>query len=216
MKIKDNIFLGIGHFLGYYLILLWGKTLSILKVNVDETLTEQSNYPAIYLLWHRDLLVPAYFFRKRGYNVLIGKHRDAEYISRIALKLGYRTLRGSATRGTTSAQRDIVRSLERKELVVITPDGPKGPPLVIKEGVLSAAFKTGAPLIPVILSYKKFHSFRSWDRFRLAFPFSKVCILLGKPIFMGKQKSNLRSIKPLIEKEIIDLEKTARRYLCSA
>ncbi|MBN2363268.1 lysophospholipid acyltransferase family protein [candidate division WOR-3 bacterium] len=218
MKIKDKLFLGPGVYIGYLFILLWGKTLSIVKRNIEETLSDKSNYPAVYLLWHRDLLVPAFFFRNKGYKVLIGKHRDAEYISRISLKLGYRTLRGSATRGSASAMRNIVKSLKKNEIVVITPDGPTGPPQEIKEGSLLAAVKIGAPVIPVVLSYKKFYSFKSWDKFRLAIPFSKVCILFGKPVLMKDcgSRDNVRRIKPILEKKIIGLEKVAEKALCSA
>ncbi len=216
MKLKDKLLLGPGSFFGYLSILFWGKTLSIVTKNVDETLGNKENFPAVYFLWHRDLLVPAFFFRNRGYRVLIGRHRDAEFISRISEKLGYRTLRGSSTRGATAAMRNIVKSLEEKQLVVITPDGPKGPPEKIKEGPLLAALKTGAPVIPVIVSYKRCYTFGSWDRFRLAFPFSGVCILLGGPVRLKglPSRNNILKIKKTIEKKILRLEKVAKRSFC--
>ncbi|MBN1620709.1 lysophospholipid acyltransferase family protein [candidate division WOR-3 bacterium] len=216
MKLKDRLLLGPGSFFGYISVLLWGKTLSIVTKNVNETLENENNYPAVYFLWHRDMLVPAYFFRNRGYRVLIGRHRDAEFISIISEKLGYRTLRGSSTRGATAAMRNIVKSLEKKQLVVITPDGPKGPSEKIKEGPLFAALKTGAPVIPIIVSYKRCYTFGSWDKFRLAFPFSKVCILLGGPVKLQglSSRDNILRIKKTIEKKILRLEKVAKRSLC--
>ena len=85
----------------------------------------------------------------RPATILISQHRDGEYITRIAERLGFAVERGSATRGGARAFRQLVHALKEGRNVVVTPDGPKGPPRRVKSGVVELSRLSGMPIVPV-------------------------------------------------------------------
>jgi lysophospholipid acyltransferase (LPLAT)-like uncharacterized protein len=60
----------------------------------------------------------------------------------------------------------------------ITPDGPKGPALVFKPGAISLSRLSRRPFLLLGINYHSCHRLRSWDRFALPLPFSRVDITL--------------------------------------
>src|SRR5690606_19400830 len=76
---------------------------------------------------------------------LRGAGRVLDYVIR---RLGYKTIRGSSSRGGMRALRRMVRTLRRGRAVVLAPDGPWGPAYRIKPGLISAAALGGAVIIP--------------------------------------------------------------------
>ncbi len=48
-------------------------------------------------------------------------------------------MRGSSSRGGRQAYRQLLQALEEKGRVFITPDGPRGPEYVVKEGSVKSA-----------------------------------------------------------------------------
>jgi lysophospholipid acyltransferase (LPLAT)-like uncharacterized protein len=53
---------------------------------------------------------------------------------------------------------------------------------VVKPGLLGIAQVSGMAIIPTITSSQRKWTFRSWDRFLVPKPFSKVIIRFGEPI----------------------------------
>ena len=211
MKLKNRILSETCIFLSYLFILIWGFTLRITKKNVK--FLEFQSEPAIFIVWHSEFLLPTYIFRNKGHHILISEHRDGEFIARIVKKLGYNFIRGSSTRGGLKALKHIIRLLEQGLNVVITPDGPKGPPRKIQKGTLQASAISGYPIIPVASFSKWKYRFKSWDRFSLALPFSKSIVLLGKPVFI-ERGYDLERKRELIERTMFRLEKLAERVIC--
>ena len=80
--------------------------------------------PTVYALWHGRLLVGAHAFRGSGVAVMISRHADGEVIARICERLGFRTVRGSSTRGGAAALHDAVEVLRAGGGAAFTPDGP--------------------------------------------------------------------------------------------
>jgi lysophospholipid acyltransferase (LPLAT)-like uncharacterized protein len=63
-------------------------------------------------------------------------------------------------------------------------DGPTGPPRVLKMGSVKIARETGLPIIPMMYGAKRRFVFKSWDRYFLPLPFSKVVLIHGDQIFV--------------------------------
>jgi lysophospholipid acyltransferase (LPLAT)-like uncharacterized protein len=89
---------------------------------------------------------------------------------------------GSSTRGGLKAYRLLRRLLEQRQLVCITPDGPKGPAEQVKSGVIHLAQQSGCAIVPVSVFCSRVHRLRSWDRSVLPLPFSRVVLQLGEPL----------------------------------
>jgi lysophospholipid acyltransferase (LPLAT)-like uncharacterized protein len=136
----------------------------------------------VFAFWHARLLPLVFTHRDRGVVVLISRHRDGELIARIIKKLGFRTARGSSTRGGEEGARDLLRHGEEGALLGIAPDGPRGPAETVKPGLAWLASRTGLPVLPVASAARSAWVFRSWDRFRVPKPFARVVVSYGEPV----------------------------------
>jgi lysophospholipid acyltransferase (LPLAT)-like uncharacterized protein len=154
---------------------------------VDECdfLTGRHPEPYVFALWHNRLLsspvIFKRFFRKRkGVTALISQSRDGKMISDIILRLGMGVVNGSSSRGGAAAMLELTNWIRGGTDIAITPDGPRGPVYKLSSGPLFLAQKTGAPLVPVYVEYSRCIRFKSWDRFMVPLPFSRVDIRFGK------------------------------------
>ena len=137
----------------------------------------------IFCCWHNRLFLgPHLLPRNRIINALQSSHSDG-MITSIAFKyLGMNVILGSSMKGGMQAFRKMVKCIQNGESIAITPDGPKGPKETLKEGLIKLAQITGAPIVPLVWTTKKFTLIDSWDHFVIPFPFSKGIYTFGKPI----------------------------------
>ena len=137
----------------------------------------------ILAIWHGRLLGPFMYLAGNEFYGLAGTHKDAELISRIGKKIGWRFVRGSSTERGREAYLDMLRKLKSPAtLVYITPDGPKGPAKQCKPGVIRAAQATGSVIVPVACHSTKFRGFTNWDTFVVAKAFARTEIIFGPPL----------------------------------
>jgi lysophospholipid acyltransferase (LPLAT)-like uncharacterized protein len=139
-------------FLGSLLIRALHATLRVRHVH-PENLTNSPQY--LIAFWHAHLLMMLHSRYSRPISVLISQSRDGEIIARVFDFYGVDSSRGSSTRGGIAALRDLIRVARSGSNIVFTPDGPKGPPRVAKEGMIVAAQATGLPIVPVAFAAKK-------------------------------------------------------------
>ena len=81
----------------------------------------------MFLLWHEALLPLLWHHRRQAIAIVVSEARDGQYLADFAASLGYRTVRGSSTRGAARALLGAVRELQAGHAVAFTPDGPAGP-----------------------------------------------------------------------------------------
>ena len=136
----------------------------------------------IFSIWHGHIIAHSYAFRNSGIKILISRSRDGEIIARATNKLGFDTIRGSSSRGGVKALLEIIDEVKSGSRVAITPDGPKGPGYIVKEGIAMAARKSEMPIVPAFVSAKSAIRLKSWDSFLIPLPFSRVDITIGKPL----------------------------------
>lgn len=132
--------------------------------------------PLIYAIWHGQLLPLLFAHRGQGIFALISEHRDGEIIARIVERLGFRTIRGSTSRGAARALVSIVGELRAGHRIAITPDGPRGPAREFAPGALIAAQRAGAPIVAVAMHASRAWQLKSWDRFTIPKPFARVVV----------------------------------------
>lgn len=143
---------------------------------------ERQSEPFIYVLWHGQLLPLMWTHRHRDISVMISEHSDGEIIARVARALGFRTIRGSTSRGAARALLAACRELESGFNLAITPDGPRGPAHSVAAGALVIAQRTGAAMVPTAVAVDRAWRLRSWDRFQIPKPFARVTVAYGDPI----------------------------------
>lgn len=139
-----------------------------------------SGRPVLFAFWHGTMLPLLWKHRREGVAVLISEHRDGEIIARVAESLGFRTVRGSTSRGGARALLGLVRVLEQGGEAAVTPDGPRGPAGYFAPGALVAAQRSGALIIPVSADARRAWRLRSWDRFLIPKPFARVVVAYGE------------------------------------
>jgi lysophospholipid acyltransferase (LPLAT)-like uncharacterized protein len=140
--------------------------------------------PVIYAFWHGTMLPLLWQHRREGVAILISEHGDGEIIARIAHSLGYRSVRGSSSRGGERALLGTARELENGHDVAFTPDGPRGPLESFAPGALIVSQRTGAPVVLITVDARRAWRLRSWDRFLIPKPFARVTIAYENPLHL--------------------------------
>lgn len=130
--------------------------------------------PAVYALWHAELLPLTLLYAPAGMATMISHHRDGEIAANLVEALGARVVRGSSTRGGSEALRAMARLGREGWPLAITPDGPRGPANQAKPGVVRLAARCGLPVVPVAARAVAAWRLRSWDRFIVPKPFTVV------------------------------------------
>jgi lysophospholipid acyltransferase (LPLAT)-like uncharacterized protein len=147
-----------------------------------EVIAEEGVVPAtppakgIFCFWHRCTLPCGWYFRKFRCSILISQSFDGELIARTLGLLGYGSVRGSSSRGGASGLLALQRVLESGLPVVFTADGPRGPIYQTKIGPVKLAQMTGEAIGSFYLLPERAWVMRSWDRFLIPKPFSRVAV----------------------------------------
>jgi len=67
-------------------------------------------------------------------------------------------------------------------VLIVVPDGPRGPAETVKPGVVALARMTGAPVVPLAFAASAEWRARSWDGFRIPKPFARCVVRFGEPL----------------------------------
>lgn len=148
--------------------------------------------PCIYLLWHNRFLIVPHAWRKltKGHRravILTSASKDGDMVARAMAAFGLGAVRGSTSRRGVAALVGLKRALQEGSDICLTPDGPKGPRYQLQPGVLALAQATGAPVIPVHIRFHSAWRLRTWDRFVIPKPFSRVDVTFAEPIDVAAQ-----------------------------
>ena len=134
--------------------------------------------PAVLILWHNRLFVAPEFFRRfmpeRKTAAIISASRDGAWLAGFFEQLGIKPIRGSRHGRGAQAFREMVKTSRAGYDVGITPDGSRGPMYDMKAGASTLALRTGAPILLVSYNFSKAWRAKSWDRFYIPVPFSRV------------------------------------------
>ncbi len=167
----------------------------------------------IYVFWHESILALLGVRRPTNMTVLISQHRDGEYISQIAKRFGVHVLRGSTTRGGYQALAEL-EGASRRNHILLTPDGPRGPRRQLQRGAVLLASRTGLPLVPVGFGFANAWRAGSWDRFALPKPWSVVTAVAGYPISVPRSApgGDLETWRVLAESALLQCTEEAERW----
>lgn len=195
---KQQIIIRSAAQLFYLAIHLIGKTLKF-EVEGAENLEsiESAGHIPIYTFWHDRIFQGTYFWRDRGIVIITSKSFDGEYIARFIQRFGYGAIRGSSSRGGSRALVEMIRKMRRGLPMGFSIDGPRGPRYRVKPGPLLLAKKTGNPMMPFILEPKNFWTIKSWDKMQIPRPFTRVSVIIGKPIYVGDNSNDEEKLSEL-------------------
>ena len=161
--------------------LLWltGKTWRfevIAEGGVTPVLFGQQAGPEIYCFWHQCVLPCTIYFRKSHAVILISRSFDGELITRILRLFGFDAVRGSSSRGGSEGLIGLKEVIDAGRTAIFTADGPLGPIYQTKMGPIKLAQTTGAPIGAFHLQPERAWVLRSWDRFLIPKPFTRIIV----------------------------------------
>lgn len=204
--------------LAAFLIRFLGSSLRVTVVNPEfEMELQRKKQSIIYAFWHGRMLLFAYAYQQSQIPIAISRSRDGELLSHILHRLGYRTIRGSSSRGGAAVFRALWEQVAAGSSVGLAPDGPRGPRYQVKKGIIALAQKTGAPILPMTNSTRGKIFLRSWDQFLLPFPLSQGVIIYGPPLYVpADADETIREQKrQALEQCLITLTERADRFFAS-
>ena len=169
----------------------------------------------IACFWHGRMVMMSSAWRSKPkrMNLLVSTHRDGRMISGATDRLGYKIIEAESRRGGLAAFREMARALQDKQVVAITPDGPRGPRMRVKAGALKIAQLSGAPIVPITGSVARRWTLKSWDSFMIPKPFTRGVLMAGEPVFIPKDLSDdaLEERRLSLEKTLLELSEAADR-----
>jgi lysophospholipid acyltransferase (LPLAT)-like uncharacterized protein len=148
----------------------------------------------LYVIWHETLLPLTWFHRTRGdITMLVSATIDGDYLMAFGRALGYRAVRGATGQDGVHAFKEVTGILREGHPVAIAPDGPIGPRRVLKPGVLVAAQRTGALILPLHATTDRAWRFDSWDRFLVPSCFARVDVRYAEPFAVEEGEAGLEA-----------------------
>jgi lysophospholipid acyltransferase (LPLAT)-like uncharacterized protein len=174
MKMK----LRIKHRLAITLLNLLSKTWKFeLTGNEPKTL-------GIIAFWHGYMLPVWKYFSKYSPHAVVSQSKDGDILSGLLSAWNYNLIRGSSSMGSKEALSEITEKA-RNNLILITPDGPRGPLGEFKPGAVIAAQRSNTPLYLCRVEINRQFVFKkSWDKFRLPLLFAKINLYISEPILI--------------------------------
>jgi lysophospholipid acyltransferase (LPLAT)-like uncharacterized protein len=133
----------------------------------------------IFCFWHQCVLPCTVYFRSSHATILISRSFDGELITRILELFGFRAVRGSSSRGAREGLLGLAQVIESGGPAIFTADGPRGPIYRTKMGPIKLAQMTGAPIGCFHLEPEHAWTMRSWDRFLVPRPFTRIVVSWG-------------------------------------
>lgn len=160
------------------LLRAWGMSLRFDLSEEDRRNYMKNDVPVAIVLWHNRLFLSAEIVRRfrvgRPAYALVSASQDGAWLTAFFSLAGLRTVRGSSSRLGREAATALVDTLRSGHDIGVTPDGPRGPCYEVKPGVVIVARRTRAPLLLVGAEFESAWQLRSWDRFYVPKPFSRV------------------------------------------
>lgn len=182
--IKSNIFFKSAlHWILFFFI----KTLfSTYRTSISYKSTTKNLTHGIFYFWHQNIISGMFFFhhiKQTGYCIA-SPSKDGKIAGFICEKLGFTVLYGSSNKSPITLIKQSLNILSTKKQLCLVGDGSRGPAFILQEGILKLAQKSNLPLIFIECTPSSAWTFKkSWDKFKIPLPFSKINIIVHEPFY---------------------------------
>jgi lysophospholipid acyltransferase (LPLAT)-like uncharacterized protein len=161
----------------------WLATLRV-EVIMDPALETVRERPWVLAFFHGTQWPLLSWRRRRRTLVMVSWSLDGATQARALTTLGLSVVRGSSSRGGIRGLAQLTRHMKRERCdAAFAVDGPRGPYGVVKGGAMLAARAAHGVAVPMGSAFS--HGVvldRAWDRFGIAWPLSRVLVVLGAPV----------------------------------
>lgn len=216
-RFKRNFFTPILAYAGKTLLRLLTLTCRFEIKGLEIFLKAAEEKKCILMIWHNRLILVAEILRKYApqyvYAALISSSKDGEILAALATSYKFgRTIRVSHHARHQALKKMINQLKYSQEIIIVTPDGPRGPRYEIKPGIAIAAKKSSTQVIPFTWSSSSFWQLGTWDKLIVPKPFSKIIITFGDPVALFETlESNLEDDSKRLKHSLNHLERATCR-----
>ena len=198
-----------GKWLGVPLVATLAATWRVQVRGAEHERTARANdQGCLYVIWHETLLPQTWLHRTRGdITMLVSATIDGDYLMAFGGALGYRAVRGAAGQDGVHALKELTGILREGHPVAIAPDGPLGPRRVLKPGVVVAAQRTGALILPLHVTADRAWRFDSWDRFLVPSFFARVQVRYAEPFAVESGEAGLEAGTARLARALAELSR---------
>ncbi len=181
-SLRERILLAVvSRFVALWIALI-GVTLRFVVIAEEGAAPAPLPARGIYCFWHQCTFSAGWYFRRYNACILISRSFDGEMIARTLGLLGFRSVRGSSSRGAVAGLLALRAEVERGGLAIFTADGPRGPAFQSKLGPVKLAQRTGSPIGCFYLLPERAWTLRSWDRFAIPKPWTRVVVSWARSV----------------------------------
>jgi lysophospholipid acyltransferase (LPLAT)-like uncharacterized protein len=160
------------------LLRIWGRTLRFEVSAADHERLTKSDVPVVVALWHNRLFLSGEMFRRyrtqRRVYGLVSASKDGAWLAAFYRMIGLYPVRGSSSKLGREAAKVLIDVMRQGHDIGITPDGPRGPMYTVEPGAVVVARRNQAPTLLYGAEFTRAWRLKSWDRFYIPVPFSKV------------------------------------------
>jgi hypothetical protein len=159
------------------------------RAPVDEIVSGPEGLIALF--WHGRIaqgMACRPLLRDKPRRVMISLSPDGEFIAKAARRLKIPPVRGSAGRegrlskGGARAFREALAFIRSGGVMILTPDGPRGPREALPAGPLLMARAAGCPVFIMSLAARPALRLGSWDKTAIPLPFARGQVVLEGPL----------------------------------
>ncbi len=163
------------------------RTCRIEIQGLNHLVNSAKDHPCILMLWHNRMVVLpvilSRYTKKLIYTAVISKSKDVDFLARFTCSYPNGRVLRVPHQVRHQALSEIVHRLKTtREIMMITPDGPRGPFFVVKPGIVFAAKETGAYIVPFSWEADRTWELKTRDRMMVPKPFAKIKVKFGEPI----------------------------------
>jgi len=206
-----------------FIISLFWWTCRVEKIIGDEHTQKliEKGETIIPCYWHQMHIFGSWYMRKlqkRGLKIgfLISPSVDGEVAAKIVESWGAVAIRGSSNRTGARALKDMYNTIVKDKISpVTTSDGPTGPVHKFKQGAILLAQLTQSPMLPIAYTASRYWELKTWDKFIIPKPFSRIIIAVGEPHNISKKLNaeEMEEERVKMEIDMINLVETAKAAL---
>ncbi len=148
----------------------------------------------IFVFWHNRIFALGAgvrtMIKSNDITCLTSASKDGALIEAVMGMHGISSVRGSSSRRGKKAMIEMARKIQEGSSLCITPDGPRGPVYSLNPGAIRLASATQASIVPVHVEYSRYWELKTWDKFRIPKPFSRVDIVFNKDVKVEKEMTS--------------------------
>lgn len=173
--------------------------------------------PFVIVLWHNRIAMMPYAWptHKWPLTIMASGHRDGQLVINTMARFNIKSIAASSSKGGVTGTKAIMRAMKEGSYIGITPDGPRGPRMRMKDGAIAIARLGRTRITMVTYSTRWRITLNSWDRFCLPLPFGKGTFMwdTGMEVPAKMDKAETEAFRVKLEKALTDLTDEADRRM---